>query len=176
MQRMHIADCGVPADVQAIQNILNAVIADSTALYDYQPRSLETVSAWAQQKREQQWPLRGAYHSNGELLGFATFGPFRPQPAYKYTVEHSIYIHQAHRGKGVARALLQDLIKTAQARERHIMIGCIDTTNVASIRLHEKLGFTHGGTIEQAGFKFGCWLDVSFYQKRLGTPKQPVDG
>ena len=176
MRGMHIADCEIQADVGAIQAILNEVIANSTALYDYQPRTLEMVNAWVQQKREQQWPLRGVYQSDGELLGFATFGPFRPQPAYKYTVEHSVYIHLAHRGKGVASALLQDLITLAQASERHVMIGCIDATNTASVRLHENLGFTHCGTIEQAGFKFGHWLDAAFYQKRLDTPQAPVDG
>lgn len=173
---MRIADCGIQADVQAIQGILNEVIADSTALYDYQPRGLETVRDWMTQKRDGHWPLRGAYDLNGELLGFATFGPFRPHPAYKYTVEHSVYIHRTHRCKGVALALLQDLIEVARVKERHVMIGCIDATNVASIRLHEKLGFTHCGTLEQAGFKFGRWLDATFYQKRLDTPREPMDG
>lgn len=173
---MRIADCVLQNDVKPIQDILNEVIAHSTALYDYQPRDLHTVTTWAQQKRDQDWPLRGAYDRDGRLMGFATFGPFRPQPAYKYTVEHSIYIDPAHRGKGVAAALLQNLIDEANNRDLHVMIGCIDAANTASIRLHEKLGFTSCGTIVEAAFKFGRWLDATFYQKRLSTPAHPVDG
>lgn len=173
---MKIADCTVRADAASIQGILNEVIAHSTALYDYQPRHLDTVAAWAQQKHDQNWPLRGAYDQKGRLLGFATFGPFRPQPAYKYTVEHSVYIDHAHRGKGIAAALLKDLIEQASIRDHHVMIGCIDASNTASIRLHQKLDFVLCGTIAEAGFKFGRWLDATFYQKRLSTPALPVEG
>jgi len=173
---MRIADCDTERDSQAIQAILNDAIAHSTALYDYEPRSLCTVRSWAQQKSEQGWPLRGAFDAAGQLMGFATFGPFRPQPAYKYTVEHSVYVAQAYRAQGIARALMQDLLDQAQQHQIHVMVGCIDADNSVSIGLHKRLGFEHCGTIKQAGFKFGRWLDAAFYQKCLVTPVAPVDG
>lgn len=171
-----IADCIADRDSLAIQAILNEAIVNSTALYDYHPRHLTTVTAWAQQKSEQGWPLRGAYDATDRLMGFATFGEFRPQPAYKYTVEHSVYVDPTFRRQGIARALMEDLIKEAEQRQRHVMVGCIDADNAVSIELHEKLGFFHSGTIKQAGFKFGRWLDAAFYQKCLSTPVAPIDG
>jgi L-amino acid N-acyltransferase len=173
---MRIANCTTESDILAIQSILNEAIVHSTALYDYEPRSLSTVSDWVQQKAGQGLPLRGAYDADGRLMGFATFGAFRPQPAYKYTVEHSVYIDRAYRGQGIAQRLMQDLIKEAEQRDLHVMVGCIDAANSVSIGLHEKLGFVHCGTIKQAGFKFDRWLDAAFYQKFLSTPVTPVDG
>jgi phosphinothricin acetyltransferase len=176
MLTVKIAECVTDRDGLAIQSILNEAVANSTALYDYEPRSLETVTAWLDQKISQGWPLRGAYDATDRLVGIATFGPFRPQPAYKYTVEHSVYIDQSCRGQGVGHALMADLIKQAQQRQLHVMVGCIDAANAVSIHLHEKLGFQHVGTIKQAGFKFGRWLDAAFYQKTLSTPSHPCDG
>lgn len=176
MLTVNIADCIAERDSLAIQSILNESIVNSTALYDYAPRSLETVTAWLDQKTAQGWPVRGAYDAADRLLGFATYGPFRPQPAYKYTVEHSVYIDHTCRGQGLGLALMIDLIKQAQQRQLHVMVGCIDADNQASIVLHEKLGFFHSGTIKQSGFKFGRWLDAAFYQKILSTPSHPSDG
>uniref|UniRef100_UPI004047D21D GNAT family N-acetyltransferase n=1 Tax=Orrella sp. TaxID=1921583 RepID=UPI004047D21D len=176
MLTVNIADCVAERDGLAIQSILNEAIVNSTALYDYEPRSLETVTVWLDQKTKHGWPLRGAFDASGRLIGFATFGPFRPQPAYKYTVEHSVYIDETCRGQGIGHALLTDLINQAQQRQLHVMVGCIDAANAASINLHEKLGFHHAGTIKQAGFKFGRWLDAAFYQKILSTPSHAFDG
>lgn len=171
-----LSDCRIPHDIDRIQQILNHAIAHSTALYDYEPRSFETVHNWAIQKQQGNWPLRGAFDADGQLLGFATFGPFRPQPAYKYTVEHSIYIDEKHRGKGIANTLMADLLAIATAKDLHQVIGCIDAQNAVSIALHEKFGFVYSGTIREAGFKFGRWLDAAFYQKTLATPASPIDG
>lgn len=176
MLTVNIADCVAERDGLAIQSILNEAIVNSTALYDYEPRSLETVTAWLDQKTKHGWPVRGAYDADSRLVGFATFGPFRPQPAYKYTVEHSVYIDEACRGQGIGHALMTDLISQAQQRQLHVMVGCIDAANAASINLHEKIGFQHAGTVKHAGFKFGRWLDAAFYQKTLSTPPHPCDG
>ena len=176
MLTVNIADCVAERDGLAIQSILNEAIVNSTALYDYEPRSLETVTVWLDQKTKHGWPLRGAFDASGRLIGFATFGPFRPQPAYKYTVEHSVYIDETCRGQGIGHALMTDLIHQAQQRQLHVMVGCIAAANAVSINLHEKLGFHHAGTVKQAGFKFGGWLDAAFYQKNLYTPSHPFDG
>lgn len=87
-----------------------------------------------------------------------------------------MYVHPAHRGKGLGRQLMQALIRTAQEQGKHVLVGVIDASNAVSIRLHEALGFTHAGTVRQAGFKFGRWLDVDFYQLILATPTDPQDG
>lgn len=171
-----IDDCDLERDLDPIRAILNDAIVNSTALYDYEPRTRESVAQWMSLKQAQRWPLRGMFNEARELVAFATFGPFRPQPAYKYTVEHSIYVAQAARGQGIANALMSDLIEQARLRDMHVLVGCIDAANAASIALHQKFGFVHCGTVVQAGYKFGRWLDAAFYQKTLSTPEHPIDG
>lgn len=173
---MEFVNCTEKAHAEAILAILNEVIAHSTALYDYRPRSLESMSGWFSAKQASNFPVIGAISLSGELLGFASYGTFRAWPAYKYSVEHSVYIHRDHRGKGLAQALMRQLIEQAVTQQYHVMIGGIDETNSASVALHQKLGFSHAGTIRQAGFKFGRWLDLAFYQLILQTPHAPVDG
>jgi L-amino acid N-acyltransferase len=118
----------------------------------------------------------GVIDTEGRLLGFASYGPFRSFPAYKYTVEHSVYVHHQHRGRGLGKALLTRLIHTAEARGFHAMIGVIDAANHASLELHTQLGFERCGEMRQVGFKFGRWLDLVLCQKLLSGPSAPVDG
>jgi L-amino acid N-acyltransferase YncA len=172
---MRILDCD-PRHLEAIRAIFNEAIVQSTALYEYQPRSAEAVAAWYEAKRAAGLPLLTAEDENGDLLGFATYGPFRAFPAYKYTVEHSVYVDARHRGRGIGRRLLEALIESAKVQGCHCLVGVIDAVNAGSIALHERLGFTRGGGLRQAGFKFGRWLDLEFYQLLLPTPAEPVDG
>lgn len=173
---MHIESCDPESSAAAILEIFNDAILNTTALYEYRARTPEQVLNWFRSKEDGGWPVLGAFDDQNSLLGFASFGPFRPYPANQYTVEHSVYVDPAHRGKGVAKVLLQRLIDEARAREYHVMVGAIDADNVASIRLHEAFGFVHAGTIRQAAFKFGRWLDLAFYQLTLEAPLQPTDG
>jgi L-amino acid N-acyltransferase len=160
----------------AILAIFNDAIVNSTALYDYKPRVIESMAQWFVTKTLNNFPVIGLESDEGELMGFASYGIFRAFPAYKYTIEHSVYVHKDHRGKGIGALLLKALIEEAQTRNVHVMVGGIDASNQASIALHEKFGFTHSGTVREAGFKFGRWLDLAFYQKTLKTPAQPIDG
>ncbi|WP_336939936.1 N-acetyltransferase family protein [Acinetobacter pittii] len=171
-----LIDCNEAEHAAAILEILNDAIINSTALYDYVPRSIDSMKTWFSVKREHGFPVIGIVDETNKLLGFASWGTFRAFPAYKYTVEHSIYIDHEHRGSGLSKILMQELIKRAQEADLHVLIGCIDATNQASIGLHEKMGFIHAGTFKQVGFKFGQWLDAAFYQLNLNTPQQPVDG
>lgn len=173
---MRIIACTYDSHASTILDIFNDVIINSTALYDYEPRSAESMVCWFKAKEAGRNPIIGAVDDNGQLLGFANYGTFRAWPAYKYTVEHSVYIHKDHRGKGIGLALMQQLIAVAKEQQYHCMVGGIDITNVASIALHEKLCFTHAGTIKHAGFKFGRWLDLGFWQLLLETPANPTDG
>jgi L-amino acid N-acyltransferase len=169
-------DCTLAGHGPAILDILNDAIVNSTALYDYKPRTMENMAAWFQVKQAGGYPVIGAVDEAGRLLGFASYGAFRAFPAYKYTVEHSVYVHKDQRGRGLGRLLMERIIEQARERQLHVLVGAIDIANSGSIALHEKLGFVHAGTVRQAGFKFGRWLDVGFWQLILQTPAQPVDG
>lgn len=173
---MKLIDCTEERHAAAILEIFNDAIVTSTALYDYKPRAPESMVAWFATKRANGFPVIGIEDDAGTLLGFASYGTFRAWPAYKYSVEHSIYIHRDHRGRGLGRTLLQAIVDAARQRQVHTLIGGIDAANDASIALHRAMGFEHAGTIRQAGFKFGRWLDLAFYQRILETPAQPVDG
>lgn len=170
-----VISCG-RQHVEGIRSIYNDAIVHTTALYEYAPRSAETMQAWMASKESARLPVLGIECEPGVLAGFATWGPFRSFPAYKYSVEHSVYVGLAYRRCGVGRALLNALVLAAQTHDLHMLIGGIDATNAGSIALHRQLGFSHCATIQQAGFKFGRWLDLEFWQRILPTPAQPVAG
>jgi len=160
----------------AILDIFNEAILNSTALYDYKPRAPESMGPWFEAKAKGNFPVIGIEDADGTLLAFGSYGSFRAWPAYKYTVEHSVYVHKDHRGRGLGLQIMRSLIEAARRNDVHAMMGGIDATNAGSIALHERLGFKHVGTLPQVGFKFGRWLDLAFYQLLLDTPANPVDG
>jgi phosphinothricin acetyltransferase len=170
---MKTVDCTLERHASQILEIFNEAIVTSTVLFDYTPRTQESMTAWFTTKDSGQFPVIGIENDDEQLLGFATYGTFRAWPAYKYTVEHSVYIHKDHRRKGLGRTLMVQLTAAAQKQNYHLLVGVIEASNLGSIALHESLGFTHAGTIREAGYKFGQWLDVSFYQLTLSTPIHP---
>lgn len=173
---MRLVRCTLAEHGGGILRILNDAIVSSTALYDYVPRPPESMTAWFDEKRAGDFPVWGAVTDDGQLLGFASYGVFRVRPAYKYTVEHSVYVDGAARGQGVGKALMRRLIESAVEQDKHVLVGGIDAENLASVKFHESLGFEPSGIIKQAGFKFGRWLDLAFYQLVLPTPRAPQDG
>jgi L-amino acid N-acyltransferase len=176
MTQHHFVQCTHAQHAQAILDIFNEAIQTSTALYDYQPRPLASMEVWFGNKDQGHFPVIGIEDDTGTLLAFGSYGTFRAWPAYKYSVEHSVYVHKDHRGKGLGVQVMQALIAAARQRDVHAMIGGIDASNAGSIALHQRLGFQHVGTLPQVGFKFGRWLDLAFYQLLLDTPSNPVDG
>jgi phosphinothricin acetyltransferase len=176
MNQHHLVACSHEHHAGAILDIFNHAILHSTALYDYKPRTAEQMLGWFAAKRDGGFPVLGLEDEAGTLLGFASYGLFRPQPAYKYTMEHSVYIHHSQRGRGLGRVLMEALIEQARQRDVHVLVGAIDAANQGSRALHEKLGFKLVGLLPQVGFKFGGWLDLVLYQLLLETPLQPVDG
>ena len=176
MSEHSIVQCRFERHADAILEIFNEAIINSTALYDYKPRTSQNMVAWFEAKRNGGSPVIGIEDADGVLLAFGSYGTFRAWPAYKYTVEHSVYVHKDHRGRGLGISVMQALIAAARQNDVHAIIGGIDATNAGSIALHERLGFRHVGTLPQVGFKFGRWLDLAFYQLLLDTPRQPVDG
>jgi L-amino acid N-acyltransferase len=173
---MNFVSCSYERHAQAILAIFNEAILNSTALYDYKPRAPESMVGWFQAKEAGGFPVIGIENESGELVGFASYGTFRAWPAYKYSVEHAVYVKLGSRGKGLGKALMNRLIEAARGRDLHVMIGGIDAGNDASVALHRTLGFEHAGTIRHAAYKFGRWLDLAFYQLVLDTPSAPVDG
>ena len=97
----------IESDVQVILDIVNYEIVNSTAIYDYEPRTLEMQKEWFQKKKEEKMPVIVAIGEN-KVLGFATYGIFRPKIAYRFSLEHSIYLTPDARGKGVGTLLLQE--------------------------------------------------------------------
>lgn len=171
--KYNIIDCNYEKHANSILEILNEAIENSTALYDYKPRLLSSMMSWFEAKKSNNYPVIGLENINGELIAFGSYGAFRSWPAYKYSVEHSIYVHKDYRGYGLGHILLESLIQSAQCNNYHAMIGGIDITNTGSIALHEKHGFQHVGTLPEVGYKFGRWLDLAFYQLILDTPDAP---
>lgn len=173
---MKFVECTPERHSGAILAIFNEAIANSTAIYEYLPLRPEYMERWFDAKVRGHYPVIGLENDAGELAGFASYGKFRDRPAYKYTIEHSVYVESRFRGQKLGRRLLEAIVAAAIKQDYHVMMGGIDASNAVSIRLHENLGFTHCGTVLQAGFKFGRWLDLAFYQKILATPHTPVDG
>ena len=116
---MTLIDCDEGRHSAAILGILNDAILNSTALYEYVPRPPSAMAAWFAAKRAGGFPVLGVEDGQGTLLGFATYGGFRGFAAYKYTVEHSVYVHPGHRGRGVGRQLLSALVGRARAQDLH---------------------------------------------------------
>lgn len=162
-------------DLEEILEIYNTAIVNTTAVYHYNPQTLEERNNWFDKKKENEEPVL-VFVEAGEVLGFATFGTFRPWPAFKYTIEHSIYVANRGKGKGIGSKLLSTLIELASKRDYKTIVAGIDASNPASIGLHEKFGFIHSGTIRNAGYKFGEWLDLAFYQLDLQGPAEPREG
>ena len=119
------------ADLPGILTIYNQVIATSNAVYTEAPATLEDRQAWFVARRAASYPVLVA--AEDSVLGFASFGDFRPWPGYARSVEHSVHIHQNARGRGLGAALLQRLIDDASALGKHVMIGAIDAENAVGI-------------------------------------------
>ncbi|PEJ57288.1 N-acetyltransferase [Bacillus sp. AFS002410] len=161
-------------DLLDILAIYNDAILNTTAVYSYKPQTLEDRNNWFDQKMQEGFPII-VFEIDEKVAGFATFGPFRAWPAYKYSIEHSIYVNGEFRKRGIGTSLMKELIAIATKREYMTLIAGIDAENEKSIAMHKNFGFVHSGTIKKAGYKFNRWLDLAFYQLELNGPKEPVE-
>ncbi len=150
-------------DLPGILKIINYNILHSTAIYDYEPKTMEYIQSWFAEKQQAGWPVIVALQNN-EVAGYGTYGTFRTKDGYKYTVEHSLYVSDEFTGKGIGKILMTELIWLAKQHGLHSMIGCIDAENQNSIDFHKKFGFKEAGTLKEVGFKFNRWLDVTFME------------
>lgn len=151
------------SDLPQMLYIYNDIILNTTAVYHYEPHTLEMRLEWFESRREQGFPIFVA-EENDVILGFSSFGSFRPWPAYKYTVENSVYVATEYRGKGISKLLMPPLIDTAKQMNMHTMIAVIDAGNDVSIKLHKQFGFMDAGLFKEVGYKFDRWLDLRMMQ------------
>ncbi|HEU4791018.1 MAG TPA: GNAT family N-acetyltransferase [Flavobacterium sp.] len=150
-------------DTQAILDIINYNIINSTALYDYNIRSYEQQKTILEEKINKHFPVIVAVEDD-KVIGFGMYSEFRFREAYKYTVEHSVYVDKDHHGKGIGKLLLHELIQLAKKQKLHTMIAVIDAENQSSVEFHEKFGFKTVGIIKESGYKFDRWLHSVFMQ------------
>ena len=153
-------------DVKRILEIVNYEILNSTVIYDYKERTYEQQVEWFDQKKIKKLPIIVAVKHN-QVIGFGTYGIFRPWDAYQFSVEHSIYVDKDSRANGIGKKLLTNLIELAKENGFHTMIAGIDASNEKSIEFHKKFGFVEIGTFKEVGFKFSKWLDLKFLQLLL---------
>jgi phosphinothricin acetyltransferase len=154
-----------PADVDAILQIHNDAIAHSTALWTETPQTREETLAWLEEHLHDASIV--VAEVDGQFAGYAAYGPWRAKDGYRYTVENSVYVVGDRQGLGVGTKLMTSLIDSARRAGMHVMVAGIEATNAGSIRLHERLGFEHAGTLREVGTKFGRWLDLTFLRLAL---------
>jgi L-amino acid N-acyltransferase YncA len=156
------------ADIPAITRIYADAVAHGTASFELEPPSETEMTRRMQELTGNGFPYLAA-DVDGTLAGYAYAGPYRARPAYRFTVENSVYVAPEAQGRGVGRALLQALIEAAEAGGYRQMIAVIgDSEQAASVALHAALGFAFIGTFPNVGFKFGRWLDTVLMQRALG--------
>jgi L-amino acid N-acyltransferase len=161
-------------DLADILRIYNQAIEKTTAVFEYRPHTIEMRRDWFRAKHAASLPVLAAVES-GVVVGFASYGPFRAWPAYKYSVELSVYVDERARGRGIGTALVQALLDHARSQELHVVMAGITSDNTVSLRLHEKLGFVEVAHIREVGYKFGRWLDLKLLQIVLDGPREPAD-
>ena len=162
------------ADLPGILSIYNHAVEHTTAVFEYRPQTIDIRREWFRAKQAAALPVFVAADGD-RVLGFATYGPFRAWPAYKYSVELSVYVDADARRQGLGTALVRAVIANARARDLHVLMAGITADNVISLRLHERLGFREVAHIPQVGYKFGTWLDLKFLQLVLDGPSQPAE-
>jgi phosphinothricin acetyltransferase len=160
------------ADIPAILSIYNDMILHTTAVYDVDPHTIEQRMRWYEERTAGGFPIIVA-EENEHVIGFASYGSFRPWQGFRFTVEHAVYVSTQAQGKGVGRRLLEALVEHAQQQGVHVMVAGIDAANHSSIQLHEKLGFVTAGILREVGHKFDRWLDLQFMTKQINSLLSP---
>ena len=150
-------------DLPELLYIYNYEVTNGTATFDLTPQSLEQRMLWFKAHNIDNHPLYVA-DDNGKVVGYVSLSAYREKEAYRSTVELSVYIHPEHRGHGIATELMNFILEKARKDESiHTVVSVITSGNNASVKLHEKFGFSFGGTLKEVGVKFGKYLDIDNY-------------
>lgn len=168
---MHIRYAG-KEDCAAIAVIYNHAVVNTAAIWNDQTVDVDNRIAWFDARALLGYPVLVS-EENGVVTGYASFGDWRAFDGFRHTVEHSVYIHPDHQGKGLGQALMVRLIEEARRIGKHVMVAGIESQNHASIHLHAKLGFVTTAQMPQVGTKFGRWLDLTFMQLQLDNRSEP---
>ena len=150
-------------DLPQILDIYNDIIKNTTAVYYYEPQTLQMRKAWFDERKEQGFPIFVA-EEEGVILGMSTIGPFRLPTAYKFSVENTVHVAAHARGKGIGKLLMPPIIDAARELKLHTTIAGIDASNKVSLHLHKGFGFDEVAHFKEVGFKFERWLDLKFLQ------------
>jgi phosphinothricin acetyltransferase len=153
-------------DPLGILRIYNDAVVNTTAIWNDQPSTLESRVAWLGERQQSGYPVVVAADGSN-IVGYASFGAFRPWDGYRHTVEHSVYVDGAARRMGIGYALMDRLVARARGMGKHVMVAGIEATNEPSLRLHARLGFIQAGHLRSVGRKFDRWLDLIFMQLML---------
>lgn len=153
-------------DLPSILEIINEAIINTTAVYDYNPRTLKNQEEWFNKKSNENMPVI-VLEVDNKVIGFGSYGIFRPWDGYRFSVEHSIYVSENYRGLGFGKKLLRKLIILAKEQGFHTMVAGIDAENLISIDFHKKYGFKEIGRFKEIGYKFDRWLNLVFMQLML---------
>jgi len=157
-------------DLSAIADILNTEIRSGTASWTETPKTVGDMAAWFATRRDAGHPVLVA-EAGGEVLGYASYGPFRAGEGYRLTVEHSIYVARKARGRGIARLLMARLVDRARAAGLARMVGGVSADQPASLGLHRALGFEEQGRLKGVGIKRGKRLDLVLMVLALDVPE-----
>ena len=155
------------ADLPAIRDIYNDAVLNTTAIWNESAVDLGNRQAWFAARQAQAYPILVIVDSDNTVLGYASFGDWRPFDGFRHTVEHSVYVRSDQRGNGLGPQLMTALIERAKTCGKHVMVAAIESANAASIHVHKQLGFVTSGRMPQVGIKFGRWLDLTFMQLML---------
>ncbi len=151
-------------DLAEMLAIYNYEVVNGVATFDMQPKTLEERKIWFGEHNVENHPLIVA-EVDGMVAGYASLSSYRPKEAYASTVELSVYISEAYRGQGIATVLMREILELAKQDERtHLVVSVITGENDASVKLHEKYGFTYCGRVHQVGYKHGRYLDIVTYE------------
>lgn len=158
-------DCE-PRDLDVVHALHVDAVLHSTAIWQEVPHPRSYFDGWLAERQADGYPVIVA-EVDGQVAGYATYSQWRPHQGYRLTVEHSVYVVEAFRGRGIATALMAELVARATAEGRHVMMAGICSTNAGSIALHERLGFTTVAVVPEVGRKFDRWLDLTMMRLPL---------
>lgn len=161
-----IIRAAVDADLDGILEIHNSAIRDSLAIWSDVEVDRADRERWLAQHVADGHPVLVA-EVDGNVAGYAAYSQWREKIGYRHTMEHSVYVAGEYQRRGIARALMVELIDAARAAGVHVMIGAIEAGNTASIALHEQLGFEEPVVIREVGTKYGKWLDLALMRLEL---------
>jgi len=156
------------SDAEKIQGIYQHYVLNGLATFEEVPPSIEEMAARRAAVVAAGLPYLVA-EVDGKIAGYSYATAYRPRPAYRHTIEDSVYVADILRGRGVGAALLRTLISRCESGPWRQMLAVIgDSENAGSIALHRKMGFQHAGTLHSVGFKLGQWVDTVLMQRALG--------